>query len=59
MEDLIIKIYEQNKHKIKQNWDNIQKLIALENSLNNKLTEIENKLKRLWKLADSIYKNYQ
>lgn len=42
----------QHPHKIKTNWKDIQKLIALENELLEKLKYLENKLDRLWKLAN-------
>lgn len=44
----------QQPHKIKNNWDDISKLIALENQLLEKITYLEEKLNRLWTLVNNL-----
>jgi len=48
MPEDINKNYSATDHKMLENWKDIQKLIALENRLLERLDEIEAKLERLW-----------
>lgn len=44
----------QESNKIKNNWEDVSKLIALENQLLKKIEYLENKLNRLWTLVNNL-----
>ena len=41
-------------NKIQNNWEDISKLIALENELLERIDYLENKLNRLWNLTNKL-----
>jgi len=44
----------QESHKIKKNWESIQRLVALENQLIKRIALLEAKAERLWKEINKV-----
>lgn len=50
------KTYSSTSHKIRLNWEDIAKLIALEEDLMRRIEEVEASLEKLWKAQANIAK---
>jgi len=55
----INKNYNKTDRKIYNNWEDVKKLIALENELLKRLSILEKKIESLWVLTNSVLKDKQ